>query len=80
MALEAAPDFGSYDDVPVYRRRWLVLLFMLFLTPVGIVLALTGEIYALQHGEVMKFPASSRMLMSLGFGALLATNLIRLLQ
>ena len=80
MAFEPAPEIDSYDDVPVYRRRWCYMLLMLFLTPVGILVALSGDVYAMKDGEMLKLPAQSRVLSALGFGFILLTNVARALS
>ena len=77
MSLEAAPEITDYAQVPVYRRRWCYLLLMLFLTPVGILVALTGEVYAMNDGAVEKLPAASRVLSAIGFTALIIANFAR---
>ncbi|WP_462383107.1 hypothetical protein [Pseudomonas sp. Marseille-QA0892] len=50
-----APTRLCYDEVPFYRRRWFLLLTMLFLLPATIAIPLTGEIYAQSKGKVYRF-------------------------
>lgn len=45
----------SYETVPIYRKRWFVLLTMLFCLPVTILIALTGDVYAKKDATVYKF-------------------------
>ncbi len=78
MAFDAAPEMTRYEDVPVYRRRWCYMLLLLFLTPVGILIALTGDVYAMRNNAVMKYPASSRVMTAIGFGFILLSNLSRM--
>lgn len=45
----------SYEKVPVYRKRWFVLLSLLIFIPATILIALTGDIYAKKGEAVYKF-------------------------
>lgn len=45
----------SYEQVPVYRKRWFVLLTLLIFLPATILIALTGDIYAKKGESVYKF-------------------------
>lgn len=45
----------SYEKVPVYRKRWFVLLTLLIFLPATIIIALTGDIYAKKGDSVYKF-------------------------
>ncbi|KJH80352.1 hypothetical protein UF78_14790 [Stutzerimonas stutzeri] len=45
----------SYEAVPIYRKRWFVLLTLLLCLPVTILIALTGDVYAKKDGTVYKF-------------------------
>jgi len=45
----------SYETVPIYRKRWFVLLTLLLCLPVTIIIALTGDVYAKKNGIVYKF-------------------------
>ena len=43
--LDPAPEIASYADVVWYRKTWLMVLSLVFLPPVAIVVALTGDVY-----------------------------------
>ena len=45
----------EYEDYPWYRRNLAVLLFWLFLTPVGCILLLSGPVYYRRKGEVTEY-------------------------
>ncbi|MFT5592834.1 MAG: hypothetical protein ACI8SR_001200 [Oceanicoccus sp.] len=45
----------TYDDVPVYRKRWFVGLALLFFTPLTLFVCITGEIYAQIDGRVYQY-------------------------
>jgi hypothetical protein len=45
----------SYDDVPVFRQRWFMVLTLLFLTPVTLLICITGDVYAEIDGKVYKY-------------------------
>ena len=72
-----ATEFASYDQVPWYRKRWFFVLMVLLLTPVGIIMAFTGEIYLLRSGQVLKFSKSNRIMLAVAWSVLLALNLAR---
>jgi hypothetical protein len=44
-----------YEKLPVYRKRWFVLLSLLIFLPATILIALTGDIYAKKGDTVYKF-------------------------
>jgi hypothetical protein len=46
----------GYAAVPWFRRRWLVLLLLVTITPIASILAMTGEIFYSSKGEVKQFP------------------------
>lgn len=54
------PTSLCYGDIPFYRRRWFLMLTMLFLLPATIIIPLTGEIYAQRRGEVYRFLPSGK--------------------
>lgn len=45
----------SYDNVPVYRKRWFVFLSLLVFIPATLLIALTGDLYAQKDGIVYRF-------------------------
>lgn len=49
----------SYGKVPVYRKRWFVLLTLLIFLPATILIALTGDIYAKKGESVYKFKSNA---------------------
>ncbi len=80
MALLEAPEYNSYDDVPFYRKRWFIVLSFLFCMPVGIIVGLTGDIYLHKDGRVMKMSDGQRIGICLAWAAIVAMNLIRVLN
>ena len=70
----------SYEKVPVYRKRWFVLLTLLIFLPATILIALTGDIYAKKGESVYKFKSnaiSQLIIMAVTFmaaGLFLAAN------
>jgi hypothetical protein len=63
MAFEATA-FATYDQVPVYRRRWFFVTCMLLFIPAAVALALTGDIYVSQRGAILQYPRSQRILIA----------------
>lgn len=49
----------SYEKVPVYRRRWFILLSLLVFLPATILIALTGDVYAKKGDTVYKFKSNA---------------------
>ncbi|HUE92620.1 hypothetical protein [Pseudomonas sp.] len=49
----------SYEKVPVYRKRWFVLLTLLIFLPATILIALTGDVYAKKGEAVYKFKSNA---------------------
>ena len=70
----------SYEKVPVYRKRWFVLLTLLIFLPATILIALTGDIYAKKGESVYKFKSNAinqLIIMAVAFmaaGLFLAAN------
>jgi hypothetical protein len=46
----------DYSVVPWYRRRWLVLICLISITPIASILAMTGDVYYQSKGGVKVFP------------------------
>lgn len=49
----------SYEKVPVYRKRWFILLSLLVFLPATILIALTGDVYAKKGDTVYKFKSNA---------------------
>jgi hypothetical protein len=79
MALIKADEYESYNSVPTVRKRWFFVLCILFFIPAAIVIAATGEVYALSKGEVMKFSSGHKTMIIVGWSALLVMNVLRAL-
>ncbi len=77
MAWDPAPEFNNYDDVPIYRKRWFYVLCILLFIPAGLLIAFTGDVYVFSNGQVMKYPAASRIMIAVAWTAILAFNLMR---
>ena len=78
MAFESQSEYESYSDVPVMRRRWFFVLTVLFLIPLGIILAFSGDMYAYTRGEVVKYPKSLRMGMAVFWLALILLGIMQI--
>lgn len=70
--------YSSYDQVPFHRKRWFFILMVLFVTPVGIVLALSGDLYMWRDGQVMAYGKQQRLSIALVWTALLVFNIARM--
>lgn len=60
MAPLASPP-SPYGQIPWFRRRWVLILIALLLTPVAAVIAWTGETYYLAGATVKTFPKSAKI-------------------
>ncbi len=80
MAFEHTTDYANYDEVPFFRKRWFFVLSVLFCTPVGLVVAFSGDVYALHKGQVSKFPKNTRVMIAVVWSVLLCLNLLRALR
>lgn len=70
MAGEQTLKYASYDEVVFYRKAWIWSLLLLLLTPVAVLVGLTGDIYRLQEGQLTTVPRSLILTASIGFGLL----------
>ena len=53
---------NAYAAVPLLRRRWLVLLLLITLTPIASIVAMTGEVFYKGAGRVVKsFPKNIKL-------------------
>lgn len=50
----------SYDQVPWYRKRWLVILSAVIFMPVTLLIAFTGDIYFEKEGQLQTVPKQSK--------------------
>ena len=57
---------NDYAVVPLLRRRWLVLLLLITLTPVASIVAMTGEVFYKGAGGVVRsFPKNIKLCLML---------------
>jgi hypothetical protein len=54
-------DYGSYDEVPVYRRQWFFWLTFFFINPIALLILISGEVYYVKGGEVRAFGIVNRI-------------------
>lgn len=52
---EPAFQYESYFQVPLYRKRWFLVLSLIFFTPLALVIAGSGDIYLEKSGVVFKY-------------------------
>lgn len=57
--------YASYDEVPVFRKQWFFWLTFLFITPVAIVISLSGDIYYVKKDEVKSFGIQHRIVVGI---------------
>ncbi len=77
---EFSEKYGTYRDVPLLRQRWFFVVAILFLTPLGVLIAITGDVYFPKDGRVAKMSDGGRVGLGLVFGALMACQVGRFLM
>ena len=78
--LISTTDYQNYKDVPVIRRRWMMIVSFLLFIPLAIYVLLTGKVYAEENGQVKEVsPKSRKMFLYLCIG-FLALGLLRFLS
>jgi len=53
--------YGSYDQVPTYRKQWFFWLMYFTISPVAIGILLFGDVYYQKNGEVKSFGVANRI-------------------
>ncbi|MCL2658140.1 MAG: hypothetical protein FWD62_12155 [Betaproteobacteria bacterium] len=67
--------YTSYNQVPWFRKRVFVVLFFLFITPAAIIIALAGNVYMLQKGEIKEFSQNQKLFVAIAGTVLLVMNI-----
>lgn len=70
VAANQTTKYENYDEVVFYRKAWVWGLLLVLLTPVAVVIGLTGDVYRLQEGQLTIAPRSLILTASIGFGLL----------
>lgn len=69
----------AYNEVPWFRQRWFILITILLITPVTLMICLTGDIYAKRGNVVYRFTDFQRKRIMLIAGVIFSLGLLRLL-
>lgn len=69
-------DYQTYDQVPLLRKRWFLVLTILAFLPVPIFVLATGKAYAEANGEVKEYSEKSRKMMLYGCIGLLVLGVL----
>ncbi|MCL2636044.1 MAG: hypothetical protein FWD50_05380 [Betaproteobacteria bacterium] len=72
--------YTSYDQVPWFRKRVFVVLCCLFFLPAAIAIALTGEIYMLQQGEIRTFTQNQKLILVIAGSFVLFVNIVMMIN
>jgi len=80
--MEPTTDYESYEDVPVYRKRWFFGLFVLVFMPVSIIILLTGNTYACKNGRVFPhiYGTKNRIITIIALLLLIFTGILRVMS
>ena len=76
---EFSEKYATYGEVPVLRQRWFFVVALLLLTPLGVLIAITGNVYFPRDGRVAKMSDGGRIGLGLVFAVLIAWQLGRIL-
>lgn len=71
MTIELTKKYTNYGEVIFYRRRWIWVILFLLLTPIAILIGLTGDIYQQKDGEITALPRQFRLSICICFGLLI---------
>lgn len=52
--------YTAYNQVPWYRKRWLVILSAVIFMPITLLIAFTGDIYFEKNGQLQMVPKQSK--------------------
>ena len=55
--------YASYQDVPVFRKRWFAVLCCLFFSPALLFILYTGDIYLEKEGKVTPIPKYAKIIL-----------------
>ncbi|MYM89062.1 hypothetical protein GTP91_18025 [Rugamonas sp. FT82W] len=55
--------YVSYQDVPVFRKRWFAVLCCLFFSPALLFILYTGDIYLEKDGKVTSIPKYAKIIL-----------------
>jgi hypothetical protein len=53
--------YSGYQEVPWYRRQWFFWLMYILVTPVGLGLLISGEVYYRKNDQVHAFGMANRI-------------------
>ena len=68
--------YASYDEVVFYRKAWVWGVLLVLLTPVAVVIGLSGELYSQKDGQLKVLPRSYRLPVCICFGLLILFKII----
>ena len=75
--LVSEPPISAIHQVPWFRRRWFVLACMLLFTPLGLLIAFTGDVYYEQKGELQTMPKQFRYTLLVIFIFVVLLNILK---
>lgn len=62
---DASQLYTSYDQVPYYRKQWFFWLTYFLLSPVALVILISGDVYYPKKGTIRAFGIPNRVLAGL---------------
>ena len=70
----------DYGQLPWYRKRWFIVSMFLLFAPAMVVIAWTGDIYALRSGEVYKYGPNGKRSLVIAACVFMVFGLARVLR
>ncbi|MDH5525612.1 MAG: hypothetical protein OEY01_16720 [Desulfobulbaceae bacterium] len=71
MNVEQMGKYASYEEVIFYRKSWVWGLLLLVMTPLAVLIGLTGDLYMQKDGQFTTMSRAVRLTVSIGFGVVL---------
>lgn len=63
MSMDRSGNEGvSYDDVPLFRKRWFLVITMLFFVPATLLIVVTGDVYMKKNNMVYRFDDTQKII------------------
>jgi hypothetical protein len=61
-------EIQNYASVHFYRKRWFFLVSVLLCVPIGIAIALSGDVYMKKGDRILAYAPAQRIVTAVGIG------------
>ncbi|CAM3272694.1 hypothetical protein [Vibrio neptunius] len=69
----------TYEQTPMYRRRWFICVSMLFFIPFTLILVLSGDVYLKRKGVVYRMLPTQKKFIVVACSGLILVGLFRVI-